>query len=274
MYIEVAAHRGNVAEYPENTMVAYKSAYEIGADMIELDLHMTKDGEIVLIHDGDLARTADVSGKISELTLDEVLRADVGIKKGERFRGTRVPTLRQFCEFVANEDPAMQFNFEFKDYFSDGEERAKVCADKIIATVDSYGLWERSFVNSFDGRLLKYIEEKYDGRFRLHGFYPYSILGDTRPEKLYCACLWAYKNPDGTPAFEGVVNPKKDFDALIAQGVHPWVGASVRTIKDMKLAASLGAKLITSNEPAFMIAELEKAGLRGKESSYDKGICV
>ena len=109
------------------------------------------------------------------------------------------------------------------------------------------------------------VEEKYDGRFRLHGFYPYSILGDTRPEKLYCACLWAYKNPDGTPAFEGVVNPKKDFDALIAQGVHPWVGASIRTIEDMKLAASLGAKLITSNEPAFMIAELEKAGLRVKE---------
>ena len=55
MYIEVAAHRGNVAEYPENTILAYKSAYEIGADMIELDLHMTKDGEIVLIHDGDRA---------------------------------------------------------------------------------------------------------------------------------------------------------------------------------------------------------------------------
>ena len=44
--------------------------------------------------------------------------------------------------------------------------------------------------------------------------------------------------------------------------------------EDMKHAARLGAKLITSNEPAFMIAELEKAGLRGKESSYDKGICV
>ena len=265
MYIEVAAHRGNVAEYPENTMLAYRSAYEIGADMIELDLHMTKDGEIVLIHDGDLDRTADVSGKIRELTLDELLRADVGIKKGERFRGTRIPTLRQFCEFVASENPAMQFNFEFKDYFRDGEEQAKVCANKIIEMVDRYGLWERSFVNSFDGRLLKYIEEKYDGRFRLHGFYPYSILGDVLPDKLYCACLWKYKNPDDTPAFKGVVNPKNDFDVLIAQGVHPWVGASVRTIEEMKLAVSFGAKLITSNEPAFMITELKKAGLRVKE---------
>ena len=81
MYIEVAAHRGNVADYPENTMSAYKSAYEIGADMIELDLRMTRDGEIVLIHDSDLARTADVAGIIRNLSLDEVLRADVGIKK-------------------------------------------------------------------------------------------------------------------------------------------------------------------------------------------------
>lgn len=264
MYIEVAAHRGNIAEYPENTMLAYRSAYEIGADMIELDLHMTKDGEIVLIHDGDLARTADVAGKVRELTLDEILRADVGINRGEQFRGTRVPTLRQFCEFVAAENDTMQFNFEFKDYFRDGEEWAKASADKIISIIDGYGLWERSFVNSFDGRLLKYVEEKYDGRFRLHGFYPYERLGDMRPDKLYCACLWRTKRADGTPAFEGAVNPKEDFDALIAEGVRPWVGASIRTIEDMKNAASLGAELITSNEPAFMIAELEKAGLRVK----------
>ena len=262
MYIEVAAHRGNVADYPENTMAAYRSAYEIGADMIELDLHMTKDGEIVLIHDGDLSRTADVAGEIRSLTLAEILRADVGIKKGAQFAGTRVPTLREFCEYVAAQDDKMQFNFEFKDYFRHGEEWAKECADKIIATVDDYGLWERSFVNSFDGKLLRYIEQKYDGRFRLHGFYPYSILGDIRPEKLYCACLWKYKNADGSPAFEGVVNPQADFDALRAQGVRPWVGASIRRIEDMVCAAERGAELITSNEPAYMIAELEKAGLR------------
>ncbi len=265
MYVEVAAHRGNVVDFPENTMAAYKSAYEIGADMIELDLHMTKDGEIVLIHDGDLARTADVSGKIRDLTLCEILRADVGVKRGEAFRGMRVPTLREFCELVAAENGTMQFNFEFKDYLCHGEEWAKVSADKAIAMIDDYGLWSRSFVNSFDGGLLSYVEQKYDGRFRLHGFYPYSILGEVRPQKLYCACLWKYTNPDGTPAFEGVVNPKNDFDALISQGVRPWVGASVRTIEDMTRAAAFGAELITSNEPAFMIAELTQAGLRVKE---------
>ena len=175
MCIEVAAHRGHVADYPENTMAAYRSAYENGADMIELDLRMTKDGQIVLIHDEDLARTADVAGKVHELTLEEILRADVGIKKGEEFKGTRVPTLEQFCEFAARESTAMQFNFEFKDNFGYGEEWAKTCADKIIATVEHYGLWERSFINCFDGKVLKYVEEKYDGRFRLHGFYSYLL---------------------------------------------------------------------------------------------------
>ena len=52
----------------------------------------------------------------------------------------------------------------------DGKEWAETCADKTISTIDNYGLWERSFVNSFDGGPLKYVEEKYDGRFRLHVF--------------------------------------------------------------------------------------------------------
>ena len=265
MFVEVAAHQGNMAKCPANTMPGFLSAYEIGADMIELDLHMTKDGEIVIIHDGDLTRTTDRSGPIADMTLEEIRQADAGARWGEAFRGTPVPTLREFCEMAAEKDSRMQFNFEFKDYIRTFGDRAKICADKIIAMVDEYGLWERSFVNSFDGALLRYVEEKYDGRFRLHGFYPYGILGEVRPKKLYCACLWKYKKPDGTPAFEGVVNPKADFDALIADGVRPWVGASIRTIEDMQLAASYGAELITSNDPAFMLSELTRVGLREKK---------
>ena len=158
----------------------------------------------------------------------------------------------------------MQFNFEFKDYLRNGEDWAKACADKIVRMVDEYGLWERSFVNSFDGSLLAYMEEKYDGRFRLHGFYPYDILGEVRPRNLYCACLWRRKNPDGTKPAD-VVNPVEDFDALRVEGIHPWVGASIRKIEDMVRAAEYGAELITSNEPEYMIEELAKAGLRVKE---------
>lgn len=264
MYIEVAAHRGNVVGHPENTIPAYESAYAIGADMIECDMNMTKDGEIVMIHDKTLDRTTNVSGIVRELTLDEIKRVDAGIKTGPEWQGTRIPTLKEFCEMAVRMDNKMQFNFEFKVYMRDGEEWARICADKIIRTIDNYGLWERSFVNSFDGKLLKYIEEKYDSRFRLHGFYPYEILGDERPKDLYCACLWKKKNPDGTRP-KDPVNPKEQFDALISQGVRPWVGASIKTIEDMVRAVDLGTELITSNEPEFMMAELRKAGLRRKD---------
>ena len=265
MYIEVAAHRGNVADYPENTMPAFQSAYDIGADMIETDMHMTKDGEIVLIHDDNLARTTDMEGRIRDFTVEEIKRADAGVKKGEQHKGLRVPTLRELLELAVKSDSKMQFNFEFKDYYSGGEEFAKESADKAIALIDEYGLWDRSFVNSFDGRLLEYIEEKYQGRFRLHGFYPYPIIGNSRA-KLYCACLFNQHLVDGKWEHgSSPINPKEDFDAVLADGVRPWVGAGVRKIEDMQRAAELGAELITSNEPAFMMAELKRIGLRERD---------
>lgn len=72
------------------------------------------------------------------------------------------------------------------------------------------------------------------------------------------------RNPDGTKPAD-VVNPVEDFDALRVEGIHPWVGASIRKIEDMVRADEYGAELITSNEPEYMIEELAKAGLRVKE---------
>ncbi len=263
MFMQVAAHRGNVAGFPENTMPAYESAYEIGADMIELDLHMTKDGEIVLIHDGLLQRTTNMEGRIRDLTLKEVRQADAGIKTGDRFRGTPIPTLREFLDFVSKADDKMEFNFEFKDYIRDGEDFAKECADRIIEMVDSYGLWDRSFVNSFDGELLCYIEKKYNHRFRLHGFYPFDILGSSCPEKLYCACLFNAHRVNGKLIWEkDPTSPKEDFEAVKAAGIRPWIGAGVRKPEDIIRAADLGAELITTNEPAFVLEALKNAGYR------------
>ena len=129
--IPVAAHRGNSKYFPENTMSAFRSAVALEPDMLEIDLHMTKDGEIVLMHDMDISRTTDLSGRVRDLTLEELKKADAGVKKGEQFKGTRIPTLKEFLDYVSKADDKMQFNFEFKDYFRDGEEFAKTCADKL-----------------------------------------------------------------------------------------------------------------------------------------------
>ena len=74
----VTAHRGNSAEYPENTMPAFKSALSLGVDWIELDIYQTKDGQIVVTHDATTARVGDQNLKVSEVTYDTLKSVDVG----------------------------------------------------------------------------------------------------------------------------------------------------------------------------------------------------
>jgi glycerophosphoryl diester phosphodiesterase len=263
MKIEVAAHRGNMALYPENTLPAFRSACEIGVDMIELDMHMTKDGEIIVAHDGDFIRTADNPGKIHEMTLAEIKKIDVGKKRGSEFEGITVPTLGEFLDLMKQIGQSMSFNFEFKDYIHvHGDKFACESADRAIALIDEYGFWDRSIANSFDGRLLEYIEKKYDGRFRLHGFYPYELCGKTKA-KLYCACLFNQHLADGNwVRGSSPVNPVEDFERVKADGIHPWVGAGVCTEEDVLCAVERGAELFTGNDPAVLMDILKKHGLR------------
>ncbi|MCX8157247.1 MAG: glycerophosphodiester phosphodiesterase [Verrucomicrobiae bacterium] len=91
--IEFVAHRGASFDAPENTLAAMKMAWEQGADAIELDLWLSKDGKIVVCHDADTGRTAGVKRKIAEQTWAELQQLDVGAWKAPRFKGERIPTL-------------------------------------------------------------------------------------------------------------------------------------------------------------------------------------
>lgn len=94
----IQAHRGYSEIYPENTLLAISKAFDAGADQVEIDIALTKDGHLVVMHDLDVARTTDGRGTVSSLTLDEITRLDAGSWKGESFRGERVPTLAQAAE--------------------------------------------------------------------------------------------------------------------------------------------------------------------------------
>src|SRR3954451_10624872 len=82
MAVRIYAHRGASAELPENTMAAFRRAVELGADALELDIHGTRDGVLVVAHDPDGRRTAGVDARIGALSFAETQRWDVG--KGER----------------------------------------------------------------------------------------------------------------------------------------------------------------------------------------------
>jgi glycerophosphoryl diester phosphodiesterase len=89
----LCAHRGAMDTHPENTLAAYREAIRVGAQMIELDVHMSKDGHLVVMHDPKVDRTTNGSGAIADLTLAEIRALDAGSHKGEAFRGEKVPTL-------------------------------------------------------------------------------------------------------------------------------------------------------------------------------------
>jgi len=111
------AHRGDSGAYPENTMAAFTAAHQLGVRYIELDVHMTRDGRVVVAHDPDLARTAGSDALIRELSYQQLADADAGFGfaaagGGHPFRGKglKVPTLSE----VLSAFPEMRFVIEIK----------------------------------------------------------------------------------------------------------------------------------------------------------------
>jgi glycerophosphoryl diester phosphodiesterase len=120
------AHRGASARAPENTLEAFRLAVEAGVSGLELDVHVTRDGEVVVIHDPTVDRTTDGSGAVSAMTLEEIGRLDAGYNfspdEGRTFpyrgRGLRVPTLAEvYAEF-----PEARVNADIKRELPGAEE--------------------------------------------------------------------------------------------------------------------------------------------------------
>ena len=99
---QIVAHRGLPEDYPENTLVAYKHALMLHIDMLEIDLHYTKDKEIVVIHDDTIDRTSNGKGKISNYTLKELKKFDFGSYKGDQFINECIPTFDEVLELADN----------------------------------------------------------------------------------------------------------------------------------------------------------------------------
>jgi glycerophosphoryl diester phosphodiesterase len=93
--LEIIAHRGESHEAPENTLAAFRLAWKRQADAIELDVHLTRDGHLIVCHDADTYRTTGVSLAIRDRTMDDLRRLDAGSWKGPKWKGERLPSLEE-----------------------------------------------------------------------------------------------------------------------------------------------------------------------------------
>ncbi len=148
----VIAHRGGAALWPENTLIAFHAASEMGVDILEMDIHSTADGVLVVIHDDQVDRTTDGSGLVSGMTLEQIKSLDAGhswtsddgLSYPFRGQGVEIPTLEEI--FI--ELPGKHMNIEMKQ-----SEPALVLP--FCELIRKYDMQERVLVASFDPRTLQ-----------------------------------------------------------------------------------------------------------------------
>lgn len=138
----ILGHRGASAYAPENTLAAFNLAFEMGADGIELDVTLTRDGVPVVIHDDTVDRTTNGQGAVKDLTLEQIQQLDASYKF-EQYRGEKIPTLAQVLRAVGKRGIV---NIELKSttYKTDGIEAAT------LAVIEDTGTADHVLISSFN----------------------------------------------------------------------------------------------------------------------------
>lgn len=139
----VIAHRGGAKLAPENTLASFKNAIRLGADMIEIDIHLSKDSEIIVIHDDSLNRTTNGTGNIKDLTLEEIKKYDAGSWFGENFKNEKVPTLAETFKTINGKAKLL---IEIKD----GDEKYPGLEKKLVESIKKHKVSDWVIIQSFN----------------------------------------------------------------------------------------------------------------------------
>lgn len=226
------AHRGASGYAPENTLAAFALAAEMGADGIELDVHFTKDRQVVVTHDDDVKRVTYHEGAVSSMTLEQLKKLDFSNKMAA-YAGEKIPTFEEVLQLV--KPTKMRINVELKTNWEnpDGLEEATQ------ALVEKYGMTERVMYSSFNHLSLVQIKK----------IAPKMLCGILYSHKLYEP--WAYAKAIGADAvhpFFQTVNTKDYMKLCHEAGIinNVW---TVNTPEDINRMLDEGVDGIITNYP-------------------------
>ena len=240
--IIVEGHRGYAAKYPENTLISYEAAIDLGVDCFEFDIWLSKDKVPVLMHDQNAFRTCGVNKNLREMTLAEIKSelepAYVG-KFGDEFahKGITVPTLTELCELVQRKRPGMSLGVEIKEYTEE-------TVDISVAILKEYGLFDNAYFYAFDAPTIKYLKTKYNGRTM---GYPDFQMGRFDYAE-------GYKYYDEIGLSMNIVR-SEIFPIFASKGL-PMHLYCADTEEAVQLCIEKGADLITANDPVPLLKVL------------------
>ncbi len=149
--IQIAAHRGASNLAPENTLAAIQKALEIGVEIIEIDVHLTKDHQLVVLHDELLDRTTNGTGKVSDFTLKELKQLDAGSWFSKEFKDEKIPTLAEVLNLINGKSTCLiEIKWTGKNLYVGIEQ-------KIISEIEAINATSWTIVQSFEASYLEHI---------------------------------------------------------------------------------------------------------------------
>lgn len=247
----ILAHRGASAYAPENTLAAFLLARELGADGVELDVQLSRDGVPVVIHDHTVERTTNGYGRVSELTIWELKQLDAGAWKDAAFSGEKIPTLAEVFDVLADwlrparRTPQGLINVELKTerLKSDGLERA------VINLINKYNLGDRILLSSFNPLAL-YRAKKQSPNLKRGLLYE-----QTMPLPLRRAWLRFWVNPQAMHPEHTMIDAR-----YMAWARRKRLEVNTWTVDDpleARRLADLGVNAIITNTPDVIRVALE-----------------
>lgn len=238
--ILVEGHRGYAAKYPENTLISFEAAMDLGVDAIEFDVWLSAEKVPVIIHDGNCKRTCGIDSHVNNMNIAQIktLTAHYPEKFGNQYAcmNVTIPTLEELLILRNAKRPDLLLGVEIKEYTEE-------CVDRTVALLKKYGVFNMCFFYAFDANIIKYLYTKYNARtmgypdFQMRNYQPdsysyYKELGlDIK-----------YVRSEIFPIYKAKNIP-----------IHMYCADNEEAVK---LCMKMGADLITANDPIPLLTVL------------------
>lgn len=241
----ILAHRGANKVSPQNTIPAFKKAVEFLADGIETDVHLSKDGKIVICHNYTVDATSDGTGLIDDMTFSELRQLDFGSYFNEAFKGTQIPSLDELLEVVKN---MTLVNIEIKP-----PKQKNDLVKKVIEEVHRFGIEKNTVISCFDPECL-YESKRIDKDLKTGFLYE---TGEFGTEVMNFGIAKYCKQLDACAAHpEHILLTKETVDELHSENlmVNPW---TVNKEEDIIKYTQWGCDALITNVPDLCRKVLE-----------------
>jgi glycerophosphoryl diester phosphodiesterase len=221
---KIFGHRGSRGEEPENTLLGIKKAFENNAAGVEIDIHLTKDGELVIIHDDTVDRTTNGKGNVIEMTLEEIKNLDAG-------KGEKIPTLQEAIDVI--KEAGKEIAIELK---CDNAE------EKVVEAIVKNDMLDKAIVKSFTHSRVKRVKE-------INNNIRTSCLFSEMPGNIFEI---AEENKAGMLSIKYTLVDKELVDKCHAKGLQVFAW-NINDKEGLKKYKGMGADYIGTDYPSKII---------------------